>query len=113
MARRHSLTPALHQAIVTAIAGGVPYGQACLMADVPPSTANEWRERGEGRHPERPCTPALAAFAAAIKKAEAQDEARRLLRINQAGQGARSCRRPPSLTLMAAWCGTSSARCPS
>jgi hypothetical protein len=57
------------------------------MADVPPPTATEWRERGEGRHSVRPSTPALATFAAAIKKAEAQDEARRLLRINQAGQG--------------------------
>jgi hypothetical protein len=84
---RHSLTPAIHQAIVQAIVGGVPYYQACLMADVPKSTATDWRERGEGTHRDRRPTPALVAFVAAVKKAEAQDEARRLLRINQAGQG--------------------------
>jgi hypothetical protein len=84
---RLRLTPALQQAIVTAIVGGVPYYQACLMVDVPPSTATAWRERGEGRHSQQKQTPVLVAFVAAVKKAEAQDEARRLLRINQAGQG--------------------------
>jgi hypothetical protein len=87
MPRKTSLTPALAQAIVTAVMGGVPYYQACLMADVPHSTATDWRNRGEGSNPRRRPTPALVAFAAAVKKAEAQDEARRLLRINQAGQG--------------------------
>jgi hypothetical protein len=87
MARKTRLTPGIQQAIVTAIVGGVPYVQAALMVDVPVATANEWRQRGEGRDPERPSTPLYAAFAVAIKKAEAQDEARRILRINQAGQG--------------------------
>ena len=87
MARKIALTAALEQAIVTAIAGGVRYYEACLLAGVATSTATEWRERGEGIHSARPSTPQLAAFAAAVKKAEAQDEVRRLLRINQAGQG--------------------------
>jgi hypothetical protein len=87
MARKSSLTPALERAIVTAIVGGVPYYQACALVGIPTSTASEWLERGEGRHPQRPTTPTLAAFAEAIARAKAQDEARRLLRINQAGQG--------------------------
>jgi hypothetical protein len=87
MPRRNSLTPALHQAIVAAVAGGVPYYQACLLAGVKVTTATEWLERGESRHPTRPCTPHLASFASDIARAKAQDEARRILRINQAGQG--------------------------
>jgi hypothetical protein len=85
--RKTRLTPALEHAIVTAIAGGAPYYQACLLAGVPASTATLWMERGEHRHPNRPATPQLVTFVAAVKKAEAQDEVRRLLRISQAGQG--------------------------
>jgi hypothetical protein len=87
MPRKTRLTPALQQAILTAIVGGVPYYQACLMADVPPSTATLWRERGEHGHSQQRTAPLYIAFIAAVKKAEAQDEARRLLRINQAGEG--------------------------
>jgi hypothetical protein len=87
MARKTRLTPAVERAIITAVAGGVPYYQACLLADVPQSTATLWMEKGEGRHSQQRATPQLVAFVAAIKKAEAQDEARRLLRITQAGEG--------------------------
>jgi hypothetical protein len=87
MARKTRLTPALHQAIVTAVAGGVPYYQACLLAGVKVSTATDWLERGESRHPHRPPTPALVAFAADIARAKAIDEARRLARLEQAGRG--------------------------
>jgi len=87
MARKTKLTPALQQAIISAVAGGVPHAQAALLVDVPNATANEWRQRGEGRDPERPCTPLYAAYAAALQKAEAQFEARRLLRINQVAEG--------------------------
>jgi hypothetical protein len=77
----------VEKAIITAVAGGVPYYQACLLADVPQSTATLWMEKGEGRHSQQRPTPQLVAFVAAIKKAETQDEARRLLRISQAGEG--------------------------
>lgn len=87
MGRHTKLTPAVQQAIVNAIIGGVPYYQACLMADVPQSTATLWRERGENGHSQQSTHPLYIAFIAEVKKAEAQDEARRLLRINQAGQG--------------------------
>jgi hypothetical protein len=85
--RRPRLTPTLQQAIVTAIVGGVPFEAACRMAGVNPVEACEWRQRGEGTHPTRPCKPIYADFADAIARARAQDEARRILRINQAGQG--------------------------
>lgn len=85
--RPTKLTPGLEHAIVTAVTGGVPYLQAAMLAGVCNGVALEWRERGEGRHPTRPSTPLYAAFADAIKKAESADEARRILRINQAGQG--------------------------
>jgi transposase len=85
--RQTKLTPAVQQAIITAIAGGVPYYQACLMADVKHSTATLWRERGENGHSQQGTHPLYIAFITQVKKAEAQDEARRLLRINQAGQG--------------------------
>ena len=52
-----------------------------------PSTARQWRLRGEARHTQRPATSHYIAFVTALKKAEAQDEARRIARINQAGQG--------------------------
>jgi hypothetical protein len=87
LGRKPSLTPALQQAIVTAVAGGVPYVQACLLAGIKKATAIEWLERGEGRHSVRPSTPLYASFADAIARARAQDESRRILRINQAGQG--------------------------
>lgn len=85
--RHTKLTPAIQDAIVTAVAGGVRYVQACVLAGIDDNTAQEWRARGEGRDPDRPCTELYANFATAIKKAESQDEARRILRINQAGQG--------------------------
>src|SRR5262245_59849579 len=87
MPRKTRLTAAMEQAIITAIVGGVPYYQACRMADVPESTATLWRERGDRGHSQQGTHPRFIAFITAVKKAEAQDEARRLLRINQAGQG--------------------------
>lgn len=80
------LTPELQQKIVTAISGGIPFQTACRMAGVNEVLACEWRQRGEGTH-KRPKTPLYAEFAEAVARARAQDEARRVLRINQAGQG--------------------------
>ena len=81
------LTPYLQQAIVTAVTGGVPYVQACLLAKVAPATASEWLARGEGRDPDRPSTPLYTDFSEAIARARAADEATRIVRIGQAGKG--------------------------
>ena len=86
MGRPTKLTDNIRTAILKAVANGVPYLQAAALADVSQNTAMEWRARGQGTD-NRPPTPLYASFANALKKAEAQDEARRVLRINQAGQG--------------------------
>ena len=85
--RKTKLTVAIQQAIVNAVAGGVPYLRAAVLAGVVERTAYLWRERGEGTNAQQPSAPLYVHFVQAVKKAEAQDEARRLLRINQAGQG--------------------------
>lgn len=85
--RRPQLTAHIQDTIVTAISGGVPFRTACAMAGVSDGVASEWRKRGEGTHPTRPKTPLYAEFAEAIARARATDEARRILRINQAAQG--------------------------
>jgi hypothetical protein len=87
MPRPSKLTPALQAAIVQAVSQGVPFTQAAWVAGIADATALEWLQRGEGSHPTRPSTARFAAFAEAMKKAEAQDEARRVERINQAAQG--------------------------
>jgi len=81
------LTPAIQQAIVTAVADGIPYVRAVVLAGISESTASEWLRRGENRHHARKQTSLYAQFARAVARAKAQDEARRILRINQAGQG--------------------------
>lgn len=84
--RQTKLTPEIQTAICTAVTVGVPYVQAAVLAGVGPSTALEWIQRGEGRHARRATTP-YAEFAEALARAKAQDMARRVARINQAGQG--------------------------
>lgn len=87
MPRRTKLTPEIHKAIVQAVTGGVSLEQAAALAEIHHVTVLEWIQRGENGHPRRPAISPYAEFAADIKKARAQDEARRVLRINQAGQG--------------------------
>jgi hypothetical protein len=81
------LTPAIQTAICNAVAAGVPLSRASILAGVDPATVNEWIRRGEGVNRRRPASPRFVSFARAVEKAKAQDEARRVARINQAGQG--------------------------
>jgi len=87
MARKTKLTPGIHQAIVQAVTGGMSPEQAAALVEIDPYVVREWIARGEGRHHARPSKEPYATFAQDIKKARATDEARRVLRINQAGQG--------------------------
>jgi hypothetical protein len=87
MPRQTLLTPALHQALVQAVTGGMTLERAAALVDLNPYVVREWVARGENRHHSRPSNQVYATFASDIKKALAMDEARRLLRINQAGQG--------------------------
>jgi hypothetical protein len=61
--------------------------QAAALVGLDPTTQRQWIERGEGRHPTRPPMARYVAFVAAIARAKALDEARRILRLEQAGQG--------------------------
>jgi hypothetical protein len=87
MARHTKLTPELHQAIVAAIAGGVPLTSAARLNNVEPKTMQQWLRYGEGAQRARPAFKHYARFAEAVRQAEAQDETKRVLRINQAAQG--------------------------
>jgi hypothetical protein len=88
MARPTKLTPAIHKAIVRAVSRGVPLERASALVQVDQYTVLEWIRRGEGREGRhRPQTKLYAQFACDIQKARAQDEARRVARINAAGQG--------------------------
>lgn len=85
--RRTKLTAAMQQMIVNAVAGGIPYIHAARMAGASERTAYLWRARGEGTDTQHPQAPLYVQFLQVIKKAEAQDIARRVLRINAAAQG--------------------------
>ena len=87
MGRPTDLTPELQQVLCDAVRLGVPLSHACASAEIGLSTVKEWVERGEGTHVTRKATPLYASFAAALKKARADDQARRLARIEQAARG--------------------------
>jgi hypothetical protein len=87
MGRPSKLTPALQSAITQAVALGVPVVSAGLYAGVSKACILEWLQRGHGTHPERPATRAYADFVDAIEKARAQDEVRRVARLEQAARG--------------------------
>lgn len=87
MGRPTLLTPEIRDAIARAVSLGISFTAACELADVSYATGQEWLARGENRHPERVSTDEYAAFADAIRKAQASDEARRVARIEQAGRG--------------------------
>lgn len=86
MGRPTKLTPAIAQAIVTAVQVGVPVVQAALLVGVRKPTVLQWLQRGSGTH-SRAKTTVYVDFVDQIEKAKAEDEARRLARIEQAGQG--------------------------
>jgi hypothetical protein len=87
MARTTKLTPAVHKAIVDAVSCGVPLSQAAALAEIEERTVYQWMQRGLGMLSSRPATPLYVQFVQGIQKARAQDEARRVLRINEAGRG--------------------------
>jgi hypothetical protein len=85
--RKTKLTAALQQAIVNAVAAGVSLACAAELAGISPLSVKEWIQRGKGEDPDRPPTPLYTSFSQAVIRAKAQDETRRVARINQAGQG--------------------------
>jgi hypothetical protein len=85
--RKSTLTPALEAALVNAVTIGVPLRTASALAGVPYDTVLRWIQRGEDRHPTRRATAPYVQFVQAIKKAQAQDQARRLARLEQVARG--------------------------
>jgi hypothetical protein len=67
-----SLTKDKQDVIVSCIRGGTFGHVAAQAAGVSFRTFNDWMARGEGRHPTRSATPALVAFAEAVRTAEAE-----------------------------------------
>jgi hypothetical protein len=84
--RQPKLTPAVQTAICNAVQVGVPLVQAAQLVGIDGATALEWMARGEDRHQRARLAP-YAEFAEAITRAKALDEARRLVRLEQAGRG--------------------------
>jgi transposase-like protein len=71
---RTKLTEATQRIICAAIAEGNYFAVACRLAGIAPETGYAWLRRGEYRHKSRGCTPAFAAFAEAVRQAEAACE---------------------------------------
>jgi hypothetical protein len=84
--RTTKLTAQVHESIVRAVTAGVSLVQAAALVGIGQSTVLEWLVRGEGRFV-RGAQPHYTAFAEAIARARALDEARRIARLEQAGRG--------------------------
>ena len=84
--RQTKLTPELQQRFCDALHSGLTFAGACDLVGIAPQTFHEWMARGNGTH-ERPCTPALAAFADAIKVARATRDQRYVKVIEDAAAG--------------------------
>jgi hypothetical protein len=85
--RRPKLTEELQQRILVAVRAGVGVEESFRLAGIGVRTGHEWLRRGEGTDPRRPTAPQFAQFAQSLKKAQAEDEAARIARINAAGRG--------------------------
>ncbi len=81
--RRVKLTEARQQKIVQAISLGTPLETAFQYAGISIGTGFNWLSKGE--HPAK--APIYAEFLEAVTLARAQDEMRRIGRIEQAGRG--------------------------
>jgi hypothetical protein len=87
MARPPQLTPVVQDAIVRAVRRGISVTRAGLLLGFDESTINMWIDRGEGRRPDRPPEPRYVEFVRAVRQAWAEDEYRRIKRIDSAGRG--------------------------
>jgi hypothetical protein len=67
-----SLSTEIEQTIIAYTRAGAFASAAAEAAGVPVRTFHEWMARGEGRHPCRPCTPKLRAFARNVRQAHAE-----------------------------------------
>ena len=87
MGRPTRLTPQVQQQIVSAVALGLSPTSAGAYLGLSKTVILYWIQRGLGTHPTRPQTPLYVAFVTALEKARAQDELRRMARLEQAAKG--------------------------
>ena len=86
MGRPTRLTPEIAKAIEDRVRLGASLSAAGESIGVATSVACEWMERGEGRS-ERGKRQIYVDFAEQVRKAQAEDQLRRIGRIEQAGKG--------------------------
>lgn len=67
-----ALTPEIQHTIVAYVRAGAFPHVAAQAAGISPRTYFDWMARGEDRHPTRPSTPKLRAFAQAVNQAHAE-----------------------------------------
>ena len=84
--RPTKLTPEIADAIEQVVRAGACVGVAARRLGISAEAAEEWVRRGEGRS-ERRATEPYVSFATRIRKAEADDEVRRIALIAKAGTG--------------------------
>jgi hypothetical protein len=85
--RQTKLTPQVQHQICTAVALGLTPTSAGAYLGLSKSVVLEWLQRGRNDHPRRGQTRLYADFVEAIEKARAQDELRRLARLEHAAKG--------------------------
>jgi hypothetical protein len=85
--RKPKLTPAVADTILKAVALGVPVITAASYAGVSKAAILQWLQRGRGEHPDRAASPVYVDFVDRLEKSRAQDEIRRIGRIEQAAKG--------------------------
>ena len=82
--RPSKLTPEVQETICKFLRGGSTFRTACEVAGIGWGTGKEWRQRGEDRDPDRAVADEYAAFAAAVRRAEAETAARNVAVIQKA-----------------------------
>ena len=87
MSRRTKLDPQRQQTICTAVMAGAPFETACLHAGIDVKTGHNWRRWGERAAERGESASPYLHFLQALVQARAQDELRRIARINKAGEG--------------------------
>jgi hypothetical protein len=85
--RQTKLTPQVQEQLCQAVALGVSVTSAAAYLGIGKSAILEWLQRGQGCHPSRGRTSLYADFVESIEKARAQDELRRMGRLEQAARG--------------------------
>jgi hypothetical protein len=86
MGRKPRLTPEISKLICNQLRIGVPFGDACWLANIDPKLGGEWILRGKGEH-DKPQTPLYAAFAGDVEKANAAFVSDAMARVTKEGMG--------------------------